>query len=162
MWLCQKRSETTHAHVKSEVTTVTYLSTFCDLSQLMRLWYLSHRWPVKAQASLRIRLVIPEPSLFAHMKYGSRRRVQPKFRHLLRMCVWRVSLRRTKNTIISWAGSFYVFFFCSSFVAGGELRSLILALPADRFIGVLKIQSMYVNIIRATSRENLSSGFSTR
>ena len=33
------------------------------------------RWPAKAQASLRIRAVSPEPALFAHMKYGSRRRV---------------------------------------------------------------------------------------
>ena len=40
-------------------------------SQLMRLWYLSHRRPTKAQVSLRIRAVSPEPSLFAHMKYGS-------------------------------------------------------------------------------------------
>ena len=42
----------------------------------MRLWYLSHRRPAKAQASLRIRAVSPEPSLFAHMKYGSRRWVR--------------------------------------------------------------------------------------
>ena len=52
------------------------------MSQLMRLWYLSHRRPAKAQASLRIRAVSPEPSLFAHMKYGNRRRVRPKMRHL--------------------------------------------------------------------------------
>ena len=42
------------------------------LSQLMRLWYLSHWRPAKAQASLHIRAVSPEPTLFAHMKYGSR------------------------------------------------------------------------------------------
>ena len=52
------------------------------LSQLMRLWYLSHRRPVKAQASLRICAVSPQPSLFAHMKYGSRQRVRPKIRYL--------------------------------------------------------------------------------
>ena len=46
--------------------------------QLMRLWYLSHRRPAKAQASLRIRAVSPEPSLFAHMNYGSSRRVRPQ------------------------------------------------------------------------------------
>ena len=51
-----------------------------DLSQLMRLWYLSHMQPAKAQVSLRIRADSPEPSLFAHMKYGSRRRVRPKIR----------------------------------------------------------------------------------
>ena len=55
------------------------------LSQLMRLWYLSHRRPEKAQASLCIRAVSPEPSLFAHMKYGSRQRVRPKIRHLAQM-----------------------------------------------------------------------------
>ena len=45
----------------------------------MSLWYLSHRWPAKAR---RIRAVSPEPSLFAHMKYESRRRIRPKIRHL--------------------------------------------------------------------------------
>ena len=55
---------------------------FREMSKLKRLWYLSHRRPAKAQASLRIRAVSPEPSLFAHTKYGSRRRVRPKIRHL--------------------------------------------------------------------------------
>ena len=36
--------------------------------------------PAKAQASLRIRAVSPESSLFPHMKYG--RRVRPKLGHL--------------------------------------------------------------------------------
>ena len=48
----------------------------------MRLWYLSHRRPAKAQVSLRFRADSPEPSLFAHMKYGSRRRGRPKIRYL--------------------------------------------------------------------------------
>ena len=74
------------------------------LSQLMKLWYLSHRRPAKAQASLRIRAVLPEPSLFAQMKDGNRRRVQPKIRHLR---VWRTSLGRMKSAIISWVGSFH-------------------------------------------------------
>ena len=52
------------------------------MSQLMRLWYLSHRRPAKAQASLRIRAVSLEPSLFARIKYGSRQRVLQKFRDL--------------------------------------------------------------------------------
>ena len=46
------------------------------------IWYLSHRRPAKALVSLRIHAVSPEPSLFAHMKYGSIRRVRPKIRHL--------------------------------------------------------------------------------
>ena len=36
------------------------------------------RRPAKAQASLCIRAVSPEPSLFAHMKYGSRQRITQK------------------------------------------------------------------------------------
>ena len=46
----------------------------------MRLWYLSHRRPAKAQASLRICAVSPEPLLFIHMKNGSRQWVRPKIR----------------------------------------------------------------------------------
>ena len=56
--------------------------TFKYLSQLMRLWYLSHRRPAKAQASLCIRAVSPEPSLFAHTKFERRRSFQRKIRHL--------------------------------------------------------------------------------
>ena len=52
------------------------------MSQLMRLRYLSHRRPAKAQVSLRIRAVSPEPSLFAYLKDGSRQRVRSKIRHL--------------------------------------------------------------------------------
>ena len=48
----------------------------------MRLWYLSHRRPAKAQASLRIHADSPEPLLFAHMKYGIRRRVRQKIKDL--------------------------------------------------------------------------------
>ena len=47
----------------------------------MRLCYVSHMRPVKAQASLRIHAVSPEPSLFAYIKYGRRRRIRLKFRH---------------------------------------------------------------------------------
>ena len=50
---------------------------------------------MKAQASLRIRPVSPEPLLFAHMKYGSRRRVQPKIRHLAPH--WMAAHVRLKN-----------------------------------------------------------------
>ena len=57
----------------------------------MRLWFLSHKRPTKAQASLRIRVISPEPSLFTHMKYGSRRRVRPKIRH------WMAVHVRSKN-----------------------------------------------------------------
>ena len=82
------------------------------LSQLgdmiLRWWYLSHGRPAKAQANLRIRAVSPEPSLFAHIKYWSRRRVQPKIRHLapLGMPVWKMNLQRTRSSIISCDGSY--------------------------------------------------------
>ena len=33
-------------------------------SQLIRYWFLSHKWPAKALASLRMRAVSPVPSLF--------------------------------------------------------------------------------------------------
>ena len=56
----------------------------------MRLWYLSHRRPAKAQASLRIRAVSPEPSLFTHMNFGSRRSVRLKIRHLAPLDVQKV------------------------------------------------------------------------
>ena len=52
------------------------------LSQLMRLWYLSHRRPAKVQENLRIRIALPQPSLFAHLKYRNRRRARPKIRHV--------------------------------------------------------------------------------
>ena len=96
-----------------------FLLNFCLLinvywSQLMRLWYLSHRRPAKAQASMNICAVSPEPSLFAHITYGSRWRVRPKIRHLasigwLCMRVWRMGLQRTKCTIIWWDGSILLF-----------------------------------------------------
>ena len=75
------------------------------LSQLKRIWYLSQRRPANAQASMRIRTVSPEPSLFAHIKYEIKRRVRPKIETSsltgwLRMRVWRIILWRTKSTII--------------------------------------------------------------
>ena len=72
----------------------------------MRLWYLSHRRPAKAQASLRIHAVSPQPSLFAHIKYGSRRRVRSKIWHLAPLDGCTMSLRKTKSTVTSWGGSF--------------------------------------------------------
>ena len=60
--------------IKNELNPCTLLAAFYTYilgdvndikSQLMRLWYLSHRQSTKTQASLRIRAVSPEPSLFA-------------------------------------------------------------------------------------------------
>ena len=92
---------------KKKSQTINYNHSTKYLIQLMRLQYFSHRRPAKAQASLRISTVSPEPSLFAHMQNGCRQTIWPKIRHLpptgwLRMRVWRMSLRRTNSTIISW------------------------------------------------------------
>ena len=48
-----------------------------NVGQLTRSWYLSHRQPAKAECTGS-----PEPLLFVHIKYVSRRRVRPKIRHL--------------------------------------------------------------------------------
>ena len=68
----------------------------------MRFWYLSHRRPAKAQASLRIHAVSPEPSLFAHMRNGCRQRIRPNIRHLaptgwLRIRIWRMNDEKCHN-----------------------------------------------------------------
>ena len=61
------------AHISSWDTFFALPFSLLDkLSQLMRLLFLSHRPPAKAQVSLRIHAVSTEPSLFAHMKHGSR------------------------------------------------------------------------------------------
>ena len=55
--------------------------------------------------------VSPEHSLFTHMKYGSRRRVQPKIIHLAPLhgctCAFKewVYSKEAKSTTISWDGS---------------------------------------------------------
>ena len=104
-------------------------SIYWNLSQLMSLWYLSHRQPAKAQVSLRICTVSPEPSLFADIKYGSWQRVQLKnqtsgLTGWLRMRVWRMSLRRMKSAIIAWAGSFMANFSVSHLFSHIELQCL--------------------------------------
>ena len=70
----------------------------------MWFWYLSHKRPAKAQASLRIRAVTPEPSLFAYMTKGPTKNQTSSPTGWLCMGVWRMSLRRTESTIISWDG----------------------------------------------------------
>ena len=86
------------------------------LSQLMRLWYLSHRRPAQAQAGLRIRAVSPEWSLFANIKYGSSRRIRPKIRHLAPLdgcaCVFEewVYGRRKYNNLMRWLICFFPVF----------------------------------------------------
>ena len=79
----------------------------------MRLWYLSHRRPAKAQASLRIRAVLPEPSLFTPEVWkqtkGPTKNQTSGPTGWLCMRIWKMSLRRMKSTIISWDSSFVFF-----------------------------------------------------
>ena len=88
-----------------------------EMSQLMRLWYLSHRRPAnpigdqrrlrRACASAQSRQSLRCSHTWSmEVNEGSR----PNIRHLapldwLRMRVWRMSWQRTKSAIISWAGS---------------------------------------------------------
>ena len=59
--------------------------------------YLSHRRPAKAQVSLRICAASPEPLLFAHIKYGSRRRVRLNIRHLALLVAAHTRLKNEFN-----------------------------------------------------------------
>ena len=65
-----------------DTCSATYMYLNALLLKHWTLWCLSHRQPGKAQPSLHNRSVSAEPSLFAHMKYGSRWRVWPIIRHL--------------------------------------------------------------------------------
>ena len=61
-------------------TSTVYKATKQPIQCILNIWASSwdygtyHRRPGKTQASLRIHAVSPEPSLFPHMKYGSRRK----------------------------------------------------------------------------------------
>ena len=79
------------------------------MSPIRRSWYSSWRQPGKAQASLGIHTVSPEPLLFAlkvwkYMKGPTKHQTSSptRWRH---MRVGRISLQRRKSTIISWHGS---------------------------------------------------------
>ena len=129
---------------------------FCDfifttrhLSQHMRLWYLSHGRPAKTQASLRIRAVSPEPSRFAHIKYGSRQRVRPNIRHLgptgwLRIRIWRMILQRT---IFSWDGSFHVercLVPCDHLAEGRENYSTCISEPSHEIMVRFVLRKLFL------------------
>ena len=63
------------------------------MSQLMRLWYLSHRRLAKAQASLRIRVVSPEPPLLAHTSNEPRGTFRQKARSLALLNGWACAVK---------------------------------------------------------------------
>ena len=70
----------------------------------MRLWYLSNRRPAKVQASLWFRAVSPEPSLFTHIKNGSRRSQTSSPIGWLRMCIGRTEFTEDEkyNNLMRW------------------------------------------------------------
>ena len=78
----------------------------------MRLWFLSHRRPAKAQVSMHIRAVSPAFAVCTHevwkLTKGSTSNQTSSPTGWMRMRVWRMHLRRTKNAIIS------CFVFCIS------------------------------------------------
>ena len=78
-------------HIKFKAKLIGQLQELCGWSSKsihLSKKHMSQSWDygtycISDQRRLRhIRPVSPEPSLFSHMKYGSRRRVQPKIRHL--------------------------------------------------------------------------------
>ena len=99
------------------------------MSQLMRLWYLSHRQPAKAQAtsegsgepahprSLDRAFAVRTHKVWKKTNGPTKNQTSSPI-EWLRMRVWRMSLRRTIGTTISRDGSmfffcvFFFFFFC--------------------------------------------------
>ena len=81
------------------------------LSQLMRLWYLS-RQPAKAQVSLHSlarAFAVSTHEVWKQTKGPTKNQTFSSTGWLC-MHVWRMSLRRTKSTIITWAGSLLHFY----------------------------------------------------
>ena len=58
-----------------------------------RIWYLSHMWAAKVQASLRIRAVSPEPPLLAHTSSESRGTFRQKTRSLAPLNGWACAVK---------------------------------------------------------------------
>ena len=59
-----------------------------EMSHIKRIWYLSPMRAVKVQASLRIRAVLPEPPLLAHISSESRGTFRQKARSLAPLNGW--------------------------------------------------------------------------
>ena len=106
-FLCQSEQQRFRKHA-NKIKTTLHITLIFSVNEPahVRLWYLSHRRPAKAQACLRIHKVWPEPSLFTHRNYGSRQRVRPKSRNLAPLygcaCVFE---EFTEDKKISWVGS---------------------------------------------------------
>ena len=89
MWLYHKVMSPKDAEgiansVDRDETALLWVCTVCPYLSVQRLRIItvSQKRPAKAQMSLRINTVLPEPTLLAHMQYGNRQKVQPEIRHL--------------------------------------------------------------------------------
>ena len=63
------------------------------MDRVKRIWYLSHMRAAKVQASLRIRAVVPEPSLLAHTGSESRGTFRQKARSLAPLNGWACAVK---------------------------------------------------------------------
>ena len=63
------------------------------MDRVKRIWYLSHIWAAKVQASLRIRAVSPEPLLLAHISSESRGTFRQKARSLAPLNGWACAVK---------------------------------------------------------------------
>ena len=113
--------------------------------------------PAKAQASLCNCPVLPEPSLFTHIKYGSRRRVQPKIRHQAPLdgCAYRLKNEFTEDekyhNLMRWL---------ISCVKNGTYLCLELLDPSGIIEGINKTEecfSLPLNGVRLKSRTDSAS-----
>ena len=77
-WFCKFRG----CELEAKPGHITFVESDHKMSQLMRLWCLSHRRLVKLRRACASAQSQLQPLLFAHMRYGSRRRVRLKIRHL--------------------------------------------------------------------------------
>ena len=76
-----------------------YLGLFCCcyysyyMGRVKRIWYLSPMRAAKVQASLHIRAVLPEPSLFAHTSSESRGTFRQKARSIAPLSGWACAVK---------------------------------------------------------------------
>ena len=85
-----------------------------NLDRVKRIWYLSPMRAPKVQASLRIRAVSPEPSLFAHTSSESRGTFRQKARSLAPLNGWACAVKICHDEMLEDTNSLdgaHLFFF---------------------------------------------------
>ena len=116
------------------------LRTTEEMDRVKRIWYLSPMRAAKVQASLRIRAVSPEPPLLAHTSSKSRGTVRQKARSLAPLNGWACAVEICHDGMLEDTNS----------------------LDPAQMIRLTKGPNLETEKKRATSRENVSSGFATR